>query len=242
MKAANIETRVWARLTARAVSGVESHAPLNDGLGREPSPTRSRYRYVLLTLVAVAFGLGLIAGSISSLSLLQTPENASVEIPNLAPQAVALGAPGTESNNAEPHNVELQDTAPETETTSAEAQQNRAKAIKATIEEWTRAWSDKNVERYLDHYSARFEPPSGQTLEAWKAQRHERLTRSGEIEVEIFDLEIEPLTPARVIAHFDQTFASPRYRDRVKKTLELVKEDQHWKIFREEARSLQPST
>lgn len=107
--------------------------------------------------------------------------------------------------------------------------------VESAVKAWAEAWSEKDVDRYLSFYSESFQPASGQPLAAWKTERRRRLTRQGSIEVEVSALEVEAVAEDRVIARFDQTYASPGYRDRVRKALELVLEEPEWRVVREEA-------
>ncbi len=220
---ANIDTKVWTRLTKRPTEDIDGQAVVgNNGSGSESEP--SRRSYPKPALLAGVFGLGLLIGSLSSLWLLQGSTRASQEMTGLAPRSFG-------------HNItsNVPSTVPSTGPATESLREDPRTTIHTAIDEWARAWSQKDVERYLSCYSANFEPPADQTQDAWKAQRRERLTRPGEIEVEISDVTIEPVTPDRANAQFSQTFTSPGYRDQVIKVLELVKENQAWKILREEA-------
>ncbi len=183
---------------------------------RETSPWHSRRPFSVPIWLAVAFGLGLIAGFIGSQWLLRSPDHTSMEITGDAPRAFIT----------RPHATP--------ETPDIGGRDVQTSAIRTLIKEWTEAWSGKHIDHYLGCYSERFEPSSGQSLATWKVQRRNRLNRPGEIGVEIFEIEIETLTPDRARARFEQAFTSPGYRDRVTKTLELIKEDRGWKILREE--------
>ncbi len=109
-----------------------------------------------------------------------------------------------------------------------------AAGIEAAVEAWARAWAAKDADRYLAAYAADFEPASGSPRDAWQAHRRERLARPGAVEVRLSALEIETPAAGRAVARFDQTYTAPGYRDRVRKLLELIRQDQEWKILREE--------
>ena len=174
----------------------------------------------LVLLLALVFLAGIAAGSIGSLRLVQpsgAPGVAGLTADN--PRAFAAARPALTGS-------------PLPTTSSAESEHA---AITAAVEDWAAAWADKDVERYLSHYSHDFVPASGSSFETWKAQRRDRLARPGFITVEISSLEVEAVDGSRATVRFDQSFASPGYRDRVKKALELIRQEQRWRIVREQA-------
>ena len=107
--------------------------------------------------------------------------------------------------------------------------------LEAAVRAWAGAWSAQDVLRYLDAYSADFSPPRGLGLEAWKAERHQRLTTPEYIRVEIEELEVSTATPTVAEVAFRQSYSSNTFSDRVIKTLTLVLEEGRWKIAREES-------
>ena len=108
-----------------------------------------------------------------------------------------------------------------------------ATAVESAVHGWARAWSEKDLERYLDHYSVAFRPALGLTLAAWQAQRRERLSRPGPIAIEVSALTIVFSDPGQAAVRFDQAYTSASYRDRVEKELDVRLEDGAWKIVRE---------
>ncbi len=99
---------------------------------------------------------------------------------------------------------------------------------------WTRAWAEKDVAAYIASYAPGFRPLSGMSHDAWEKERRARLSRPGPIEIELSNLEIELLAGDRARARFEQVYASPTYRDRVRKALDLISRAEGWKIVREE--------
>lgn len=99
-----------------------------------------------------------------------------------------------------------------------------------TVRAWAAAWSEQRVDEYLDFYSSAFEPPDGLTRGQWNDQRRDRLTRPPWIRVEVEAIEATAVTEDRVTVTFDQSYETPTYRDRVRKTLELAREGEVWRI------------
>ncbi len=159
----------------------------------------------------------------AGLSIAATPSPASEQLPPTAAETVAAGEPEAtpEVSGADPEDL--------------------TEALEATVTDWARAWSRKDVEAYLASYGPEFRPLSGMSHAAWQDERRARLTRPGPIEVEISNLAIELVASDRARARFDQTYASASYRDRVRKVLELVRQAEGWKIIREEVVSDDPA-
>jgi len=106
-------------------------------------------------------------------------------------------------------------------------------AVSPAIEEWAAAWSAQDVDTYLDAYSVDYLPPKGLDRDAWSAQRRDRVERPPSIEIGVSQLDVAEDGLGRATARFEQSYATPTYRDRVQKTLELAWEDGRWRILRE---------
>jgi len=111
----------------------------------------------------------------------------------------------------------------------------RAEEILAATYGWATAWSARDVAAYLDAYAADFEPGEGVSRQRWEAQRRRRVAGPAFIEVNVEDPEVTFRGDGRAAVSFLQSYRSDRYRDRVRKTLEFVREDGGWKIIRERA-------
>ena len=121
---------------------------------------------------------------------------------------------------------------------AAPASDEELSAARATIRAWAQAWSEQRVEDYLDFYSVGFEPAGGEPLSEWRRQRQLRVSRPSWIRVTIGDIDLRLLSSDTALATFDQSYETATYRDRTRKTLELVRDDGTWKI--EEERSEEP--
>ncbi len=109
------------------------------------------------------------------------------------------------------------------------------------ITAWARAWSERDVNRYLGFYAGEFIPDRGQSRSAWEAQRRKRLRAPSAISVIIHDLRLEPLTADRMIARFTQDYAADSYRETgTLKMLVLVREPAGWRIAVEALAAARP--
>lgn len=173
------------------------------------------------------------------------PENAAPE--NIPPEDIPPDA-ATAASGAEPVAGESSSVAAETDAepaiTEPEAATSQAakvaEAVEATVDAWAHAWAEKDVAAYLASYTPDYTPPSGMSHAAWTDERQARLSRPGPIAIEISNLEVETPAPDRARARFDQAYSSATYRDRVRKSLELVYLAEGWRIVREEVVTADP--
>jgi len=105
-------------------------------------------------------------------------------------------------------------------------------SIKRLISNWQRAWQEKDLERYMAHYSEDF-LSLGLDRKGWRRHKSEVNERRGQIKVTISNLKIRLLSTGRATVHFDQEYRSDRYHDKGRKTIKLIKRDGRWKIRRE---------
>ena len=113
------------------------------------------------------------------------------------------------------------------------------------LEAWRQAWSSRDSEAYLSHYSPDFAPADGLKRADWAAARRKNLASRTDISVQIRDLHIERLADNQMKLVFLQDYASGKYRENAQpKTLLLVLQDARWLIVGEwqgGAQNLAPS-
>jgi len=114
---------------------------------------------------------------------------------------------------------------------------NEMDAIAAAVSNWAKAWSDQDLAGYLSYYADSFQPSNGATRSAWANYRAEKLQSPSFINVAVLGLDITE-TEAGAQATFEQSYQSNSFEDRVLKTLDLIKTNQGWKIYRENSRPL----
>lgn len=103
------------------------------------------------------------------------------------------------------------------------------------VQSWAKAWSDKDVDAYLAHYSPDFSP-SGASYSDWAAQRRERISGAGRISVTARDIRVQRISSNRANVLFKQAYASDKLKSNSSKTLELEQVDGKWRILRESGR------
>lgn len=105
--------------------------------------------------------------------------------------------------------------------------------IEGSVRAWADAWSQQDVEGYLNSYSSAFIPPGNLSRTAWNEQRRERLKNPGFIKVEIEQLEIQPLSNQIASVTFKQRYQSDRFSETTRKLLLLRLDEGAWQIVQE---------
>lgn len=110
-----------------------------------------------------------------------------------------------------------------------------ALGIVETVQSWARAWSGKDVEGYLAHYSPDFTPAS-MSHAAWAAQRRDRIVNAKRILVVARDIQVKRISPTRAEVRFKQIYKSDSFNSTSRKTLEMVLNEGQWLIVGESGR------
>jgi L,D-transpeptidase YnhG len=104
--------------------------------------------------------------------------------------------------------------------------------VKKSIQTWARAWSQKNITAYLNAYDTSFAPPSSQSRKAWAKERTSQFERKA----------LEPVTLSNVLVKvngnqavvtFLHSYQSDQLMVSDRKTLQLVKRANEWRIAKE---------
>lgn len=109
---------------------------------------------------------------------------------------------------------------------------NSAEAIEGAIERWAHDWERKDIDAYLGHYSPEFQPSNRLSFNAWVQQRRERLSRPGDISVQISTPDIR-VDGERATARFVQNYTGGGLKLSETKIVELERRDQRWLITSE---------
>ncbi|HVK93289.1 MAG TPA: tetratricopeptide repeat protein [Noviherbaspirillum sp.] len=124
-----------------------------------------------------------------------------------------------------------------TETTAADAQPlsdvdvDREEVI-ATLNEWAKAWSARDVAAYLDFYSPDFRTPGKQPRVKWEAARRARIEDKEFIDVKVLSPAVS-IDGDKAKVNFHQNYKSNRVSSNERKVVLLEKQDGSWKIVRE---------
>jgi len=112
---------------------------------------------------------------------------------------------------------------------------NDSQSIVNAINKWAGAWSEKNVDAYLESYDASFKTPDGQSRKSWEEVRRERISKPGKIEVSTSNINVHMDDNTHARASFKQSYHSGNLSQKTSKTLIFVLTNNKWLIEQEKA-------
>lgn len=115
---------------------------------------------------------------------------------------------------------------------SATAEASNPKEAEAAVRAWANAWSSKDVKGYLAAYSRDFDPPGAMKRSDWEDERRDRISSKSKISVKLENLNVS-VSGNKAIARFRQDYKASGLAVSSKKTLELIKNGDHWQIVKE---------
>lgn len=108
-----------------------------------------------------------------------------------------------------------------------------SKAVLAVVNNWAKAWSERDVKGYLAFYASDFETPRGMTRKAWSDEREARIAGKGRIEVRVEAPKVS-IKGDTAVVKFRQSYISDRLKANSRKTLTLAKRSGKWQIQQEQ--------
>lgn len=106
-------------------------------------------------------------------------------------------------------------------------------AILSTVNNWARAWSDKNVGDYLRHYAPDFKTPKGEPRSEWEKMRTQRINAPKKILVRLSGIKIRLKDERHARVTFRQHYKAGAFNSSTIKTLMLIKSGDKWLIQQE---------
>ncbi len=107
-----------------------------------------------------------------------------------------------------------------------------SKEAETAVYAWAKAWSARDVKVYLSAYAKEFTPPSGLSRSAWEEERRQRISSKSSITVKLENLTVTASSNTAV-AKFRQDYKANGLSVSSRKTLDLVKNGEHWQIVKE---------
>ena len=119
------------------------------------------------------------------------------------------------------------------ETKPADTGANDEQAINDAVNNWAKAWSAKDVDKYLASYSDSFKPAKGESRKAWEETRRERISKPASINVELANQKVTLDGSDNAKVSFKQTYQAGGKPIRTSKTLVMKKVGGDWLIEQE---------
>jgi tetratricopeptide (TPR) repeat protein len=158
----------------------------------------------------------------------KTNSNAT-PIANLPPSPTVTAAP--------PKQVETKvASTPASNPSKATAASSDKDNVLDIVEAWAKAWSNRDVTKYLAYYAKDFQTPKGESRNAWAEDRRSRIEGKGKISVRIEDANIN-IDGNSATVKFKQFYSSDRLSSTSRKVLVLSKQDGKWQIKQERSGS-----
>ncbi len=152
-------------------------------------------------------------------------------LPATADSAYGAKVADTIKNDGVKTNTVKSDSTPEANVSASSDTQS----VVSAINKWASAWSNKNVEAYLDIYADSFKTPDGQSRKTWEATRRERINKPGKIEVSVSNVNVHLEDKTHAKASFKQSYHSGNLSQKTSKILFLVFSNGKWLIEQEKA-------
>lgn len=224
---ARVDDALQRRLAQlRTAMGQQETATMEAAQGGAPEPSasaRSSWRgpFQGLTLLSTAVVSALVGAGAAWTAAMSATTSGEAQAPEPRP---ALAAPA----------AALIATDPRSPTTLPSPLLSDEEQLADQLDAWRQAWSSRDVEAYLSHYSERFVPSGGLTRAAWVSARRANIVSRASISVNLREVNLERIDENRVRLTFLQDYAAGNYReDGQPKMLELTQEGTVWRIVSE---------
>ena len=123
------------------------------------------------------------------------------------------------------------------ETAKAEPMANAAsgdeQSINDAVNNWAKAWSSKDLDKYFASYADSFKPAKGESRKGWEQTRKERINKPADISVEITNPKVTLDGADSAKMQFKQIYTAAGKPIRTNKTLLLKKVNGAWLIDQE---------
>ncbi|MFZ6688582.1 L,D-transpeptidase Cds6 family protein [Undibacterium sp. SXout11W] len=167
---------------------------------------------------------------------------------NPAPATLLAQASPTKASVATPANPAKSEAIAKAEPNTAKPEPSSTKSKPATVtdksdedviktvENWAKAWSNKDTSIYLGHYAKDFQTPKGESRKSWAEERRNRIEGKGHINVKLENIKVN-VDDNEATVKFRQIYTSDQLTANSRKTLIMVKQDGKWQIKQERAGS-----
>ncbi len=115
----------------------------------------------------------------------------------------------------------------------ADMSANEEQNITDAVNNWAKAWSAKDLDKYFASYADSFKPAKGESRKGWEQMRHDRISKPAKINVEMANQKITLGGSDSAKVTFKQFYRAGGKPIRTDKTLILKKVNGAWLIDQE---------
>ena len=153
---------------------------------------------------------------------------AAAVAPAPTPSAAAVNPPPAGKASAAVATATPTIAAPPAGATSGSGARDAENAVIA----WAKAWAARDVKAYLASYGKDFTPPGSMSRSTWEEERRQRISSKSKITVKLENLTVTT-SGSTAVAKFRQDYKANGLAVSSRKTLDLVKNGDHWQIVKE---------
>jgi len=116
---------------------------------------------------------------------------------------------------------------------TADTDTNEEQNITDAVNNWAKAWSSKDLDKYFASYADSFKPAKGESRKAWEQTRRERISKPVSINVELANQKVVLDGADNAKVNFKQSYNAGGKPIRTNKTLIFKKVNGAWLIEQE---------
>jgi Flp pilus assembly protein TadD/ketosteroid isomerase-like protein len=139
----------------------------------------------------------------------------------------------TKTGTIRPADKKVEPAKPAEAKPAADTGANEEQAINDAVSNWAKAWSAKDVDKYLASYADSFKPAKGESRKAWEETRRDRVSKPASINVELTNQKVTLDGADNAKVTLKQTYRAGGKPIRTDKTLIMKKTDGAWLIEQE---------
>jgi ketosteroid isomerase-like protein len=119
-----------------------------------------------------------------------------------------------------------------TSASSSGSSASAARDVEQAVENWAKAWSERDMKAYLGSYAKDFSPSGKLSRGDWEEERKSRIMGKAKIRVKLSNITVT-VTGNTASAKFKQEYKADALTANSRKTLDLVRSGDRWLITKE---------
>lgn len=133
-------------------------------------------------------------------------------------------------NTASGTDLPLQTIASQNSGDSSNTESQALAGVQEAFNQYIQSWNSGDVETYLALYVPNQSPVANKHFSFWQQERRQRIYPSRQIAITVSDAEFKYVDETTVLATYTQLYQAKNYRDKSRKQLRWVRQNQAWLI------------